>query len=316
MAFILNVGNRSPSITDTIKVSNVAFDLTGSTVAFSMRLNNSSTKKVNAAAAVVISAVAGTVRYDWAALDVDTAGEYTAWWTVTLPSGKLQDSPEFSVSVLPHSDEITSDLCAIADVKQSMEPGMATNNRDPLIQVLITSASLKIMQWCDREFAPATTSATRRFTVPLDDDPLNGWVVDLAPSDLRTVTAMSLHPESAAPIALTAANFDFALEPVGNVDGVFYQVRLSPYLSMTSTFAYRFGYAQVDITGAWGFAAVPEVVKRACVLTVRSWLRQNPAAYAFPDQNPAEGVQPEAEATYQLPGGAKLMLDHYKRTAV
>jgi hypothetical protein len=53
-------GNRSPSLTDTIKVNGVAFDLTGSTVVFKMRATNLVTLKVNAAATVV-SAPAGTV---------------------------------------------------------------------------------------------------------------------------------------------------------------------------------------------------------------------------------------------------------------
>jgi hypothetical protein len=208
------------------------------------------------------------------------------------------------------------DLCTVADVKASMEPPITTTVRDGIIQTAITAASRRIMSWCDREFAPATGAATRRFPIDVTQNANGGFVADLAPFDLRSATAVSLHPESTAPVALSAANFDYALEPLPNQDGTYYRLRISPYFSMISSFANRFNYALIDISGAWGFSSVPEDVNRACVLTVRSWIRQNPKAYAFPDQNAVEGVQPEAPQTFTLPGGALMLLDHYKRWGV
>lgn len=102
MSFVIFKGNRSPSIADTIKVNGAAFDLAGSTVKLKMRAEGSATLKVDASATVV-SAPAGTVRYDWANADVNTAADYVAWWEVTLPSGKTQDTPEFDVTVAAHA---------------------------------------------------------------------------------------------------------------------------------------------------------------------------------------------------------------------
>lgn len=206
------------------------------------------------------------------------------------------------------------DLCTVADVKTSFEPAISSTARDTLIQTLITPASVEMMKYAERQFAPATASATNRFTIDLDQNPDGGWIADLAPYDIRTVTSVTLHPEATSPTTVTAA--DYALEPIGNFDGVYYKLRLSPYLSMISAFSMRFGEAQVDITGAWGFAAVPVDVKRLCVLTVKAWMRQNPAAYAFPDMQPMEQVQPESPATFMLPGAVLAGLSHYKRAAV
>lgn len=96
--------NRLPLLTDTITSSAVAVNLTGSTVTFSMRSADSAALKVSAASATVVTAAEGTVSYAWAAVDVDTVGEYSCFWSVTT-SGKTQDTPEFAVSIVEHAPD-------------------------------------------------------------------------------------------------------------------------------------------------------------------------------------------------------------------
>ncbi len=95
-------GNRLPTLDYTFTVDTGAFDLTGSTVTFSMRTVNSSRLKVNAASVSIVDALAGGVSYLWAAVDVDTVGEYDAWLTYNY-LGKTQDTPEFGVVVAEHA---------------------------------------------------------------------------------------------------------------------------------------------------------------------------------------------------------------------
>lgn len=55
-------------------------DVSTSSFQFRMIAKDTGTVKVNNAACVIEDATGGAVRYDWAAADVDTAGEYWGWF--------------------------------------------------------------------------------------------------------------------------------------------------------------------------------------------------------------------------------------------
>lgn len=114
-------GQRSPSVEDTITVP--GYNFAGSTAKLQMRLESGSTLKVDAAATIV-SATVGSLqlRYDWAALDVDTPGRYKAWWRITLPSGLPQDSDEFTVLVKAHDG--TASQVNIETLRNHVETGI------------------------------------------------------------------------------------------------------------------------------------------------------------------------------------------------
>jgi hypothetical protein len=297
-------GNRSPSLSDTITVDGVAFDLTGSSVKFKMRPENSSTLKVDAAA-IVTSTTNGTVRYDWAANDVDTAGEYVGWWEVTLPSAKTQDSPEFGIVMRDHALP-SGDLCSVEDVREALEISFSDRTRDDLIATYISAASRAIMREYEREFAPASTGVTRTFSWR------GSGVVNLAPYDLRSATQISVNPESTSPTTLTITT-EYTLLPVPVRDGVYTSLLVSPYVIPSFDFLSRYGWAQVSVTGDWGFASVPKDVRQAAVLTVTSWLRRD-VSQLVPDIDPTvPDLQPDQPANFSIPPAARRLLASYRR---
>jgi hypothetical protein len=206
------------------------------------------------------------------------------------------------------------DLVTLEDVRTHLQLQTAETEQDEVISLLITRSSKAITRHCGREFAPPVDSATRRFRV-LPDRHLDGlYAVSLAPYDLRAATAVKLHPETAAPLTLTAG-VDYLTEPINPVDGVYTDLQLRPAsLTWTSTACQNFGFAYLDVTGSWGFEEVPEDVKHACTLATVAALRENVQAFggALQPNSLGEGVNDPVA----LPPGVRGLLARYVRSPV
>lgn len=91
--FVLKKGDPSPAIKATLKDSaGTAVNLTDAAVKFLTRQRGQTTNKVDAAA-TIDNASGGKVSYAWAAVDVDSVGEFDAEWEVTYSTGLKQTFP-------------------------------------------------------------------------------------------------------------------------------------------------------------------------------------------------------------------------------
>lgn len=256
--------NRNPSLTDTIEVDGAAFDLTGSTVTFSMRLESSDTLKVSAQSATVVSAAAGTVRYDWAAGDVDTAGDYVGWWTVTT-SGKTQDTPEFLIAIVAHvpgdPDYITPEV-----LKATMQlDGTTYANLD--IEDSISAASRAIDQMCGRRFWGDTNASDRYYT------PTNYGLVVI--DDLYDFDTLVTDQDGSGTFEETwTENTDFYLEPLNAAadEWPWTAIRLHPNAgkSFPSVFP-----RSVKLSGKFGWSSIPDPVVKATGLLAAKILKRS-----------------------------------------
>lgn len=201
------------------------------------------------------------------------------------------------------------DLCTLSDVRAFLELPTADTGRDSLISATITPLSDAIARYCQREFV-ATASATRTFRLDVGQLKL-----DLAPYDLRTASAVTLHPESAAPITLTATS-QYQLQPVTPATGTYLSVRLANNIPniWQSDSARFFGYAQVSIAGAWGFSAVPADVKQAAIIAVASAVRRDVPALDMGEMLvDSRQMTPDRPVNYALPAATLRMLAPFKR---
>lgn len=191
------------------------------------------------------------------------------------------------------------DLTTLSAVRSFLQKPVADTAQDTIIGSLITRASDAIMRYTQREFAPITASTARTF---LSDE--RGYL-SLSPYDLRSVTLVRMDTDTASPVTLTTD--EYRLRPVPSGSGTYTHVLLNPTSGHPST---RFADRTIEITGAWGFAAIPTDVEHACILTVAEWLRAEVSAFsnAF-----AEESSPPNSPQASIPQSARAVLIPFMR---
>lgn len=93
MTFYIKQNDTSPAMLATLQDANsTAIDLTSADVRFHMRTIGGTSAVVDAAA-VIVTAASGLVRYDWQAADTASIGSYQAEFEVTYSDGSVETFP-------------------------------------------------------------------------------------------------------------------------------------------------------------------------------------------------------------------------------
>lgn len=106
MTFYIKQNDTSPAMLATLQDANaVAVNVVGASVKFHMRAIGSNQTKVNAAATIV-NADNGEVRYNWTASDTNTVGSYQAEFQVTYADGTIETFPNDGYIPVEITDDI------------------------------------------------------------------------------------------------------------------------------------------------------------------------------------------------------------------
>lgn len=167
------------------------------------------------------------------------------------------------------------DLITLAQARAYLQKETGKTGQDDVIADAITEASQQIIDYVELELAPAVSSATRRFRLYPDA----GGIIDLCPYVVRTVSSLTLHPESTSPSVLAASQFHLAPQEGFPPYGVYTKLELARTVSISSQTLRDFGYALADVAGAWGFASVPRSIQHWCKVTIWSWIRGDVQAF-------------------------------------
>lgn len=195
------------------------------------------------------------------------------------------------------------DLCTLAQVRAARGTTASDTTQDTLVQDFITDASVLIMSDYGQEFAPANTTATRKFLLHGGEDLVNLW-----PYSLQSATTVVLDSDLATTITL--ATTDYKLRPTPPRDGIYDTLDLLGYSGISS--AANPPDREVSITGTWGYPTVPLEAKRACITTVVHWLNVNTATFPHADDSPDSMAPPKRG----IPNEAREMLARFKRVWV
>lgn len=160
---------------------------------------------------------------------------------------------------------ITNGYATLTEVKSSLRIPSSDTVDDAMIELAIEAASREIDIVCERIFYQ---EAGTRFFVPRDN-----YVCEI--DDLRTLTTLKTSSGADGDFNITWSSTDLQLEPlngiVGGIESPATQIRaVEDYL-----FTIDGGEATVEVTGTFGWDAIPTVIRQATVILSSRIFRRN-----------------------------------------
>lgn len=158
---------------------------------------------------------------------------------------------------------ITNGYCTLAQVKSSLR--ITDSVDDDILELAVEAASRQIDSHCERVFY--STSTTRVFA------PLDAKLAEI--DDLVSVTSIKTSSGADGTFDITWTATDYQLEPLNGMAGGI----ASPYTHIRAVGSYLFPTndheATIQVTGTFGFSAVPTAIKQATVILASRLYKRN-----------------------------------------
>lgn len=161
---------------------------------------------------------------------------------------------------------ITNGYCTILEFRQRFGLATVDGPRDADIEKVIQASSRKIDKHCGRSFYSDTADGTKYYTAP------SSYRVYV--DDLQTVTALYTDDDGDGTYENTWQTTDYHLLPLNSPMGWPYTyIEVKPEGDFTFPRNLRAG---VKLVALFGWSAVPDEVREACLITAnRLWQRRN-----------------------------------------
>ena len=160
---------------------------------------------------------------------------------------------------------LTNAYCTLNQVKASLRIPVSDTVDDTLLELAINSASRDIDQATERQFFSA--SATRIYT------PQDSYIVNI--DDLVSLTTLKTSSAADGVFDTTWTATDYQLEPLNGITGGI----SVPFNAIRAVGDYTYpisgGEATVQVTGTFGFTAVPVAIEQATVLLASRIFKRN-----------------------------------------
>lgn len=196
-----------------------------------------------------------------------------------------------------------ADLTTLEDVRlhqQRTDSGNTT--QDAILSALIVTASAMVEDWTQRRFTEGGSVATPVARLFRYD---GQGVLNLAPFDLQSLSGVTIDSDTDTPTDLT--DDQYKLWPIPAEHGVYSHLHLRG-LPVARGFSGSPEYREVEVSGVWGWDAVPDPVERATIMLVLELLSRTSSW-----KNDAFDALSSAGGGVSIPLHIRMMLAPYKR---
>ena len=192
-----------------------------------------------------------------------------------------------------------ADLVTLAETREFLQKQTGQTGTDAALSSLITRASAVIQREIDTFITP--NEAT---THTLEWD--GSGRIGLLPYVMRSLSAVTLDPDEASETVLSASQYRLGPEPAKDGVYTYIEVDVRAIPAYTGNFATR----RAEIAGYYGYAAVPDGLKHACLMTVTAWYRSRVSGFstAYEGADGADGAWSEL-----IPRDAFRVLNQWRR---